>query len=603
MECLEKQYQLLQTYNFNEPTTSSHENYEILHSSNPGTAYQTISASSPTNISQQGVEFNNSSLCNCQETPIVVEETKARKNLGYSVYAENFNKLLQRGSCTSRRKSTIRADGEEEDVVYYGTETSDHYGIEIDEINSLETISEPVSEHVERDIAQTHSSSNEGNSATAYCSSDTSFTSANISSQGTLSSTKLEQNSDAERFKTKPAISYATLVALALKNSKNGCLTVQEVYDFVDSNFPFFRTANSGWKNSVRHNLSFSKYFMKIETRRGEGDSRRSYIWTVDPARSHELEQSLAKLMERDKENTLRCLANPEDFDAIRTGTLNFKFKRPVRRKPMMQIGSRDTSLSRKINTTTNRQEGKANHITSLSSSAQFTYSNTAEKIHTFRGPRRVLSFGATPSAGISEAQGFSVSCPEGHEQYDSRPLPELSKLLNENEDEFIFSQSSQGSSSVFTVTRYQSSPDVCSSFENPTVDSKQTRKTEISVCNDLSRVNLVDRIKGKHNDCQEVYHSASQMSLPETQVEAQVQLTPPRKAYSENWDDVSSIVSSGNDVMLSDAIVNRSPEQDLKLPAFDQWQYEPVTPSRWTDFGGPCRTPQYKVARGHLLV
>lgn len=50
---------------------------------------------------------------------------------------------------------------------------------------------------------------------------------------------------------------------------------------------------------------------MKIETRRGEGDSRRSYIWTVNPARSQELEQSLAKLMERDKENTLKCLANP----------------------------------------------------------------------------------------------------------------------------------------------------------------------------------------------------------------------------------------------------------------------------------------------------
>uniref|UniRef100_A0A0N5ATU9 Fork-head domain-containing protein n=1 Tax=Syphacia muris TaxID=451379 RepID=A0A0N5ATU9_9BILA len=114
---------------------------------------------------------------------------------------------------------------------------------------------------------------------------------------------------DPNRFKTKPAISYATLVALALKNSKNGCLTV--------SNFPFFRTANSGWKNSVRHNLSFSKYFMKIETRRGDGDSRRSYIWTVNPARSHELEQSLSKLMERDRENTLKSLANPGECSII----------------------------------------------------------------------------------------------------------------------------------------------------------------------------------------------------------------------------------------------------------------------------------------------
>jgi len=79
---------------------------------------------------------------------------------------------------------------------------------------------------------------------------------------------------------SKPFYPYSTLIRYAIKGSPNQKLLLEDIYYAIESRFPYFRTAPSGWKNSVRHNLSLNPCFVKVPrplTDRGKG----SY-WTVD---------------------------------------------------------------------------------------------------------------------------------------------------------------------------------------------------------------------------------------------------------------------------------------------------------------------------------
>jgi len=68
----------------------------------------------------------------------------------------------------------------------------------------------------------------------------------------------------------KPPYSFSCLIFMAIEESPHKRLPVKEIYNWIQSNFPFFRVAPTGWKNSVRHNLSLNKCFMKVEKDRGQ---------------------------------------------------------------------------------------------------------------------------------------------------------------------------------------------------------------------------------------------------------------------------------------------------------------------------------------------
>ncbi|KAJ8336983.1 hypothetical protein SKAU_G00382030 [Synaphobranchus kaupii] len=62
----------------------------------------------------------------------------------------------------------------------------------------------------------------------------------------------------------KPPYSYIALIAMAIRDSSTGRLTLAEINDYLMKKFPFFRGSYTGWRNSVRHNLSLNDCFLKI---------------------------------------------------------------------------------------------------------------------------------------------------------------------------------------------------------------------------------------------------------------------------------------------------------------------------------------------------
>lgn len=63
----------------------------------------------------------------------------------------------------------------------------------------------------------------------------------------------------------KPPYSFSSLIFMAIESSPQKALPVKQVYSWIEHNFPFYRSAPCGWKNTIRHNLSLSKCFRKVD--------------------------------------------------------------------------------------------------------------------------------------------------------------------------------------------------------------------------------------------------------------------------------------------------------------------------------------------------
>ncbi|KAK7070103.1 Forkhead box protein N3, partial [Halocaridina rubra] len=92
--------------------------------------------------------------------------------------------------------------------------------------------------------------------------------------------------------KAKPPYSFSCLIFMAIEDSNNKALPVKDIYAWILDHFPYFRKAPTGWKNSVRHNLSLNKCFRKVEKAPNLG---KGSLWMVDPAYRPNLLQALSK--------------------------------------------------------------------------------------------------------------------------------------------------------------------------------------------------------------------------------------------------------------------------------------------------------------------
>ncbi|XP_060647478.1 uncharacterized protein LOC132785404 isoform X2 [Drosophila nasuta] len=120
----------------------------------------------------------------------------------------------------------------------------------------------------------------------------------------------------------KPAYSYSCLIALALKNSRAGSLPVSEIYSFLCQHFPYFENAPSGWKNSVRHNLSLNKCFEKIERPATNGNQRKGCRWAMNPERICKMDEEVQKWSRKDPAAIRGAMVYPEHLDALERGEM-----------------------------------------------------------------------------------------------------------------------------------------------------------------------------------------------------------------------------------------------------------------------------------------
>lgn len=120
----------------------------------------------------------------------------------------------------------------------------------------------------------------------------------------------------------KPAYSYSCLIALALKNSQTGSMSVSEIYKFMCDHFPYFKTAPSGWKNSVRHNLSLSECFEKIEKPSANGNQRKGCLWAMNPAKITKMDEEVQKWSRKDPHAIKKGMAMPDTLESLERGEL-----------------------------------------------------------------------------------------------------------------------------------------------------------------------------------------------------------------------------------------------------------------------------------------
>ncbi|XP_014616379.1 PREDICTED: forkhead box protein J1-A-like [Polistes canadensis] len=83
----------------------------------------------------------------------------------------------------------------------------------------------------------------------------------------------------------KPPFSYATIICLAMR-ANNNKVSLSNIYAWIRDNFLYYKYADPAWQNSIRHNLSLNKCFVKLP--RSKDEPGKGGFWKLDLERMEE---------------------------------------------------------------------------------------------------------------------------------------------------------------------------------------------------------------------------------------------------------------------------------------------------------------------------
>ena len=114
----------------------------------------------------------------------------------------------------------------------------------------------------------------------------------------------------------KPTQSYIGLISKAILSSPQQKLVLGDIYSFILTHFPYFRNKGSGWRNSVRHNLSLNDCFVKM----GRSPNGKGHFWAINPINYDDFSRGEYKRKRASRRNRKR--SETERFAKRTTATI-----------------------------------------------------------------------------------------------------------------------------------------------------------------------------------------------------------------------------------------------------------------------------------------